>query len=74
MQIIVKTLVGKSIAIDVEAADNIASVKAKIAEKEGVPADQQRLIFGGKQLEDNMTLQEYNIADNSVLHMVLRLR
>jgi ubiquitin len=70
----VKTLTGKVIVLAVKPADTVLSVKQQVTDKEGIPADQQRLIYAGKQLEDGKTLVDYGIADKATVHLVLRIR
>ncbi|RKO99500.1 hypothetical protein CXG81DRAFT_30187 [Caulochytrium protostelioides] len=74
MQIKVKTLTGKEIKIDIEPSDTILRIKERVEEKEGIPPLQQRLIFGGKQMDDSKDASTYKVEGGSVLHLVLALR
>ncbi|MFS7908439.1 putative Ubiquitin-like domain-containing protein [Helianthus anomalus] len=74
MHLIIKTLTGKTIPLDVKPSETIHNVKSKIQDKEGIPPDQQRLVWNQKKLEDRATLADYHIPDESIFYLILRLR
>lgn len=74
IQIFVKTLTNKNFTINVNTEDDVRTIKDRIFEKEGIPNDQQRLIFGGKQIEDGNKISDYSIGKDATVHLVLRLR
>jgi len=74
MLIKVKTLTGKEIEIDIEPSDKVERIKERVEEKEGIPPPQQRLIFSGKQMNDEKSAADYKVVGGSVLHLVLALR
>lgn len=74
MQIVLRTLLGKSIPVEINSNDTIQDIKDKVFELEGIPVDCQRLIFAGRGLEDSRYLSDYGIRSNSIIHLVLRLR
>ncbi|GLB34273.1 ubiquitin-related domain-containing protein [Lyophyllum atratum] len=74
MLIKIKTLTGKEIELDIDVDDKIARIKEKVEEQAGVPPPQQRLIYLGKQMQDDKTAKELNVTAGAVLHLVLALR
>mmetsp|Transcript_18984 Transcript_18984/g.21824 ORF Transcript_18984/g.21824 Transcript_18984/m.21824 type:complete len:213 (+) Transcript_18984:760-1398(+) len=74
IEFFVKTLTGKTLTLGMMSSDSIEDVKRTIQDMEGIPPDQQRLIYAGKQLEDSITLSEYFVTEGSIMHLVLRLR
>mmetsp|Transcript_6734 Transcript_6734/g.18123 ORF Transcript_6734/g.18123 Transcript_6734/m.18123 type:complete len:140 (-) Transcript_6734:168-587(-) len=74
MQIIVKTLAGKSISLDVEASDSVDVLRTRIEDKEGVPAHGQKLLVAGKTMEDGYLLADYCLRDGATVHLVHRFR
>ncbi|AFZ79025.1 ubiquitin family member protein [Theileria equi strain WA] len=74
MRISIETMTGKSVQIEATENETVLDVKKKLSEKQNIPLEQQRMIYNGKLLEDNKTLAEYNIKNNAVIQLVLRLR
>ena len=73
-QIFIKTLNGETITVKANSTDKIITIKEQIQKKQDISPDHQRLVYAGKQLEDNNTLNDYNIPNNATLHLVVRLK
>jgi len=74
MRIKVKTLTGREIELDIDDEDKITRIKEKVEEQSGVPPQQQRLIYSGRQMQDDKTAKELGVKPGDVLHLVLALR
>eukprot|EP01099_Mayorella_cantabrigiensis_P001025 TRINITY_DN1425_c0_g1_i3.p1 TRINITY_DN1425_c0_g1~~TRINITY_DN1425_c0_g1_i3.p1 ORF type:complete len:178 (-),score=48.90 TRINITY_DN1425_c0_g1_i3:101-604(-) len=74
LQVVAKTLTGRMVKLTIGSSDTIWELKGKIQDKEGIPPEQQRLIFGGRQLENHRTLEDYNIPNKAIIDLILRLR
>ncbi|GFE55063.1 ubiquitin [Babesia ovis] len=74
MRVQVQTMMGQKLEVEVDPNETVLEFKKKLSKKQKLPVDQQRIIYEGKMLQDNKTLADYNIKNNSVIHMVLRLR
>lgn len=74
LEVYVKTLTGKTVTLAVTSSNTVAELKEMIQDKEGIPPDQQRFVFAGKQLEDDRMISEYHVRNASTLHLILRLR
>ena len=73
-QIFISTLTGKTVTIVVRKDDSVKNLKEKVQDREGIPSDQQRIVYAGKELLDHKTLSDYDISKDATLHLVLRLR
>ena len=74
MQIYIKTLTGRTVSLIVEEGETIKTVKVKLRDKDGVPVEEQRLVYNNQELEDSKTLQQYGIMREATLHVVINPR